>query len=84
MYYFPIYEYEFENEKYKIVSTSGIVTKKSIEIGKIVEIKYNPDNPVESYPVGNINSKLWLILAIIGSLIILEGIVIGNLVITFL
>lgn len=73
-YYFPIYEFEVDGKKYKVSDTVGNFSHDNIEIGKIVEIKYNPNNPEQCYKKGDIFSKVWLVLLIVGIVCIVEGI----------
>lgn len=80
IYYFPIYEFEVNRKKYKIRDTTGNVSQKNFKIGKIVEIKYNPENPEECYKEGDAFSKVWLAFLIFGIICIIEGIGIGFLI----
>lgn len=73
-YFFPIYEFEVQGKKYKIRGTMANSSQEKFEVGEIVEINYNPDNPEESYREGDIFSKVWLIFVIIGIVAIIEGI----------
>ena len=57
LFYFPIYEFEVNGEKYKIRDTTGHTNQNNFEIGSIVEIKYNPENPEECYKEGDFFSK---------------------------
>ena len=80
IFYFPVYEFEVNGEKYKIRDTTGNFCSENFEIGKIVEIKYNPKNPNECYKLGDVFSKVWLVFLIVGIICIVEGIGIGFLI----
>lgn len=80
IYYFPIYEFEVNGKKYKISDTTGNMSQESFQIGDIVEIKYNPENPEECYKEGDVFSKVWLVFLIVGVICIIEGIGIGLLI----
>lgn len=80
IYYFPIYEFEANGKKYKIRDTTGNFSQENFKIGKIIEIKYNPENPEECYKEGDVFSKVWLVFLIVGIICIIEGIGIGFLI----
>ena len=80
IYYFPIYEFEISGKKYKIRETTGNISQENLEIGKVVEIKYNPENPEECYKKGDAFSKAWLVFLIVGIICIIEGVGIGLLI----
>lgn len=80
IFYFPIYEFEVNGKKYKIRDTTGNISQENFEIGKNVEIKYNPENPEECYKKGDIFSKIWLVFLIAGILSIIDGLGIGYLI----
>lgn len=74
MFYFPVYEFEVNEKKYKTRNTIGNSTPEKFKIGEIVEIKYNPENPNEYYKEGDVFSKAWLVFFIVGILCIVEGV----------
>lgn len=80
IYYFPIYEFEVNGKKYKIRDTTGDISQENLKIGKIIEIKYNPNNPEECYKEGDVFSKAWVIFLIAGIICIIEGLGIGFLI----
>ena len=80
IYYFPIYEFEISGKKYKIRDTTGNISQENLEIGKVVEIKYNPENPEECYKKGDAFSKVWLVFLIVGIICIIEGLGVGLLI----
>lgn len=80
IYYFPIYEFEVNGKRYKISDTTGNISKEDFKIGKIVEIKYNPENPEECYKEGDVFSKLWMVFFMAGIICIIEGLGIGFLI----
>lgn len=80
IYYFPIYEFEVNEKKYRIRDTTGNLSLENFKIGEIVEIKYNPENPEECYKEGDSFSKVWLVFLIVGCICIIEGIGIGFLI----
>ena len=74
-YYYPIYEYFVNGERYEVQSSFGKKTEDVSMLGQKKPILYNPENCSECYISGESYKKVFKIFNVVGIIILIAGLV---------
>lgn len=74
-YYYPIYNYFLNNQKYEIESSYGYRTENISSINRQKQIYYNPNKPDESYIANENLNRAYKTVKALGIIFIIAGII---------